>query len=192
MVLEDERREARTALEAARDMRHRVNSGAVEQWGAFHNEWGRILAPTRQVRSDELDARVSALGTVIFHAHLARDDDVTYAVLRGVLDVEEWLEAWLRREAPPLAHLPRSDDMMKLMRVRHRISFEPLNNLLQRRAAGDLRRPPPPRRRVGPGRTATSRIATRPSSTVGTRARGRRAISERVQALSWRPVLAFR
>jgi hypothetical protein len=105
-------------------------------YGRLHNEWSdRVLANTALIRDDELRERAEAAGYMIFLATLARQEYVTYAVLRGVLDVHEWLEHWLRREDPPPAHLPRMDEIRQLVGIRGgTMSLDPLNDLLQNRA----------------------------------------------------------
>lgn len=139
LVLQDERRAAQTTLTAARDIRNRLNVGAASPSGDLHNEWSdRINAPTRQIRSDELDRRVSAMGWTIMLGMLVNpdaDEFVSYPLLRATLDVEEWLQAWLRDEEPPAAHLPPVDKIRKLTHqpATGGITFEPLNEWLQER-----------------------------------------------------------
>jgi hypothetical protein len=134
LVTQDERRAAQGVLDALRDIRNRVNTGAVTSYGELHNEWSdHVLAPARLIRSDELDSRVRAGGYVITLATILPGQYVNYAVLRGCLDVEEWLESWLRRETPPPAHLPTMDEIQSLVRSGGRLSMEPLNDVLQAR-----------------------------------------------------------
>jgi hypothetical protein len=136
LVWRDERRTAVAMLDAVRDMRNRINAGEVASFGALHNEWSdRILGPARLIKSDEIAARATAGTYAIFVATLVRGEYVTYAVLRGALDVEDWLEAWLRREPAPPAHLPHMDEIQRLVRVDGgRISMDRLNDVLQARA----------------------------------------------------------
>lgn len=137
LVFQDERRAAQAALDAVRDMRNRINAGEVaDKLGSFHNEWAdRVLAPTRQIRSDDLNRRVSAFGTVIFLSMLARDEYTSYALLRGALDIEEWLEPWLRREEPLPPHLPPSDEIRAMTREGNRFTFDALDKHLERKAS---------------------------------------------------------
>lgn len=130
LVHQDERRAALAILDACRDMRNRTHFDAVD-YAQMHNDWqDRVSAPSRLIRSDELNRRVRAFGSVIFFAFHATSEHVPYAVGRGALDVEEWLEAWLRREDAPPAHLPPADDLGRLVVRDSRFSFDELNRLL--------------------------------------------------------------
>lgn len=99
----------------------------------MHNEWSdRVEALTRLIRDQELSERVRACSYVIFLATLPVEQYVTWVLLRGVLDVEDWLVSWLRRESAPAADLPRMDEIQSLVRGdRGTISLEPLNDRLQ-------------------------------------------------------------
>lgn len=137
LVHQDERRAAVAMLDACRDIRNSVNAGAVVAYGQLHNDWqDRVFAPSRQIRSDELEQRVRSFGSVIFFAFHGGDGAGigSYPVIRGALDVEEWLERWLRREDPPPAHLPRGPELNALVLKNGRFSFDALNELLAERA----------------------------------------------------------
>jgi hypothetical protein len=133
MVLQDERRAAQNALDGARDLRNRVNAGdAGGSYGLLHNDWqDHVFAPTRLIRDKEIDSRVRSLGLVIFHSAIATEGEhVTYAIVRAASDVEEALEAWLRREPFPLRHVPPMDEIRELVIRENRIVFGPLNEYL--------------------------------------------------------------
>lgn len=135
-VTQDERRTAQAMLDATRSLR---NSITMKSAGQLHNEWSDlVLGPARVIRDDEIHKRVRAGAYVIFLATLLPDEHTSYAVLRGALDVEEWLEAWLRREPPPGAHLPSMEDIGRLVRSGGTLSIQPLNDLLAKRAQGDF------------------------------------------------------
>jgi hypothetical protein len=137
LVTQDERRTAGEMLVAVRRMKNRLNEGKVIFLGGLHNEWSdHVLAPSRLIRSDDLGSRARAGGSVIFNAtRVPRDAEYTdYAVLRAALDVEEWLEASLKREPPPTAHLPPDTEVQAMMLRDEKVTFEPLNEHLQRRA----------------------------------------------------------
>ena len=75
LVLQDERRTARDALEAVRDMRVRLNTDSATAYRALHNEWSdRVLAAARLIRDDDLDRRARAGAYVIFLATLTPDE----------------------------------------------------------------------------------------------------------------------
>jgi hypothetical protein len=116
LVTQDERRTAQSMLDAARRISKRVNLG-VDGYGELHNEWSDgILAPATLIRDQEIQRRAKAGAYVIFLGTLLPDEYASYAVLRGALDVEEWLTAWLRREQPPTAHLPTMEEIGELVR----------------------------------------------------------------------------
>jgi hypothetical protein len=101
-------RTAQAMLDAVREIKNAINAGEVSSYGQLHNQWSdQVLAPARIIRSEGLETRAEAGLYVIFLATLVPENDITYPVLRGTLDVEEWLESWLRRNDPPPAHLPR-------------------------------------------------------------------------------------
>jgi hypothetical protein len=137
LVLQDERRAAAQALEAARELRTGLNTGE-QGLPAMHNEWqDRILAPARLVRDEEFMARARTGLYLVAMAIFAGDRDwTTYALIRATEDVEEWLEAWMRRDdLPPAAHVPPLDELRSLMASGPgQISFEPLNDYLGDRA----------------------------------------------------------
>jgi hypothetical protein len=131
LVTQDERRTAQAMLDSVREIKNAINAGEVQNYGLLHNRWSdQLLAPARIIRSDELNTRTKAGSYVIFLATLTRDGLNTYPLLRGVLDVEEWLEAWLRREDPPPAHLPKMEEIITLVRQGGRIDTDPLEKLL--------------------------------------------------------------
>lgn len=136
IVTQDERRAALGVLEAAREISISINAGAVTSYPQLHNEWSdRVLAPARVIRSEGLKARAAVAGYVIFLATVTHaDEDASYVVLRGVLDVEEWAESWLRREPAPPAYLPSMEEIQSLVRSEPgTISLEPLYDRLQER-----------------------------------------------------------
>ena len=134
LVLQDERRAAQTALDAVRAIRVRLNSGDEIRYGALHNEWSdTVLAPSRIVRNAEIGDRVQSLGYVIFLATLAPEEYVSYAVLRAALDVEEALEALLRRDPMPARHVPAMDEVRALVFDHGRVKFERFNDYLEQR-----------------------------------------------------------
>lgn len=137
LVTQDERRTAQAMLDAVREIKNEINAGEVTSYGQLHNRWSdQVLAPARTIRSEELNARAQAGAYVIFLATLAPEDFISYPLLRGTLDIEEWLESWLRRDDPPPAHLPTMSKIRDLVRdtERGRIDIEPLNKLLTERA----------------------------------------------------------
>jgi hypothetical protein len=128
LVLEHQRRVAQDALKAARAIRVQVAGGQVPSWGALHNDWSDgVLTATGIVREDAFQLRASAAAYAIFLGTIAPNEHVSYAVLRGALDVEEWIEAWLVRKEPPAAHLPPMSEMRKMVLVRNRITLDALN-----------------------------------------------------------------
>jgi len=130
LVLEDQRRAAHDALNAVRAIRMQV-AGGFTQWGLLHNEWNDAVYPATQLVHDpEFTRRVSAGLYTVFLGTITHDQHVSYAALRGALDVEEWLEAWLVRQPAPSAHLPPMDEMRKMVLVRNRITLDALNDHL--------------------------------------------------------------
>jgi hypothetical protein len=135
VVYQDERRAAGAALTAVREMRQNAELAERATYMPLHNEWAsRVLSNSRLIRSDQLDRRAQASAYVIFLATLARDAYVEYALLRAFLDVEDWLEAWLRQEKPPEAQLPSVDETRSLVLRDGRVQFEALTEWLQKRA----------------------------------------------------------
>jgi hypothetical protein len=136
LVTQDERRTAQAMLDAVRVMKAAINAGEVPSYGQLHNQWSDwVLAPARTIRSEELETRAQAGAYVVFLATLAPEDFISYPLLRGTLDVEEWLESWLRRDEPPPAHLPSMEEIRKLVRrTPGRIDIEPLNDALTAKA----------------------------------------------------------
>jgi hypothetical protein len=139
LTVQDERRTALAMLDAARDVQRNAHAGTTQSLGELHNSWSdRILAPSRLIRDEEIQARAKSGAHAIFLATLMPEQHVSYVVLRGARDVEEWLEAWLRGDPPPRAHLPRSEALAKLVNVGGRLDMGPLNELLGRRDRGDF------------------------------------------------------
>jgi hypothetical protein len=137
LVLQDERATAQGVLTAARTIRNRVNVGKVENYGLLHNEWSdNVLAPSRTIRDPELGNRARSGAYAIFLPTFAPDQHFTYAVVRGCMDVEEWVEAFLARGEPPPAHLPSSEEIGQLIRAEGRIDLNPLNELLEAKERG--------------------------------------------------------
>lgn len=137
LVTQDERRTAQAMLDSVRVMKNALNAGEVRSYGELHNQWSdQVLAPARVIRSEPLNERAQSGAYVIFLATLEREGFLTYPLLRGALDVEEWLEAWLRREEPPPAHLPTMAKIRELVRSKEagRIDTEPLNDILIKKA----------------------------------------------------------
>jgi hypothetical protein len=50
---------------------------------------------------------------VLFLATIVPEEFVIYSAGRGADDVEEFLESWLRREDPPPAHLPLTEEIRR-------------------------------------------------------------------------------
>jgi hypothetical protein len=116
LVVQDERRAASAMLESIQQIVVEINSGTMPDAGQLHNRWSdQVLAPSRVIRDDELRERARAGAYAIFLATVADDQYTRYAILRGAVDVQEWLEAWLTRETPPKAHLPTSDEIADLV-----------------------------------------------------------------------------
>jgi hypothetical protein len=136
LVTQDERRTAQAMLDSVREIKNAINAGEVQSYGLLHNQWSdQLLAAARVIRNEELNERAKAGLYVIFLATLGRDGEfLSYPLLRGALDMEEWLEAWLRREEPPVAHLPRMDEITALVRQGGRIDLEPLEEVLIEKA----------------------------------------------------------
>ena len=130
----DERQAAKDALRGAREIRLIANhSGEQTDWGPLHNQWTDTVAdPARLVASNDLDRRAQSGAYVLMLAVFAPSDQaVSYAVIRGALDVEEWAEAFLRGDdSLPDAHLPPREEIQKLTkmgRIKGGVTFDALN-----------------------------------------------------------------
>jgi hypothetical protein len=138
LVMQDERRAALAALDSLRDMRNGLHTGDIDSYGRLHNDWADlVLSRARLIRSDELLERArTGLYLIALTTLVDQSQFTTYALIRAVNDVEEWLEAWLKREDPPGAHLPPMNELRRLVQepASGRISFESLNDLLAERA----------------------------------------------------------
>jgi hypothetical protein len=114
LVMEDERRSAQGALSAVREIGTAINAGSVTSYAALYNQWlDHVVPPARLIRSEEPDARVHAGAYVLFLATIVPEEFVIYSAGRGADDVEEFLESWLRREDPPPAHLPLTEEIRR-------------------------------------------------------------------------------
>ena len=133
---QDERRAAQRALEASRALRTRVNGPGPLAYGDLHNEWqDSILPPSKLVRSEDLNARVVALGTMIFLAFLAPEPGAPYWISTAALDVEAWLEAWLVGGEPRAPSVPAHGEILSLSRDGGNVSFEGLVSWLEKQGS---------------------------------------------------------
>jgi hypothetical protein len=127
LTLQDERGEAREALDATRELRTAVNADQAVSFGLLHNDWQDGIYPrARRIRSDDLKERVLALSTVLTTGLLTQDGHAApYVVVVAAEDVETWLEAFIRREMPaPPARLPHGEHLFAMTRVGNRITLD--------------------------------------------------------------------
>lgn len=112
LVVADRREQARGAIEAVRLLRQRIGAGD-SSYGQMHGEWQvRILGPCQLIRDADLETRAGAVGTILMIALMKPTPGAGGPLLVALEDVQQWLEAMLRREDPPPARLPSSSDIL--------------------------------------------------------------------------------
>jgi hypothetical protein len=112
----------------------RIRDGDTS-YGPVHNEWNdRVRAPTRLLRSADLDARINAAGYILYLAFSNPDQYVTFAVVAAIEDVERWLEDWLNQAAPRQACVPQMEQIRQLVHpTAGQVEIVPLNDRIQQR-----------------------------------------------------------
>jgi gas vesicle protein len=133
LVKQDQRRAAQLALESVRDIGNRARRSP--DFGQLYNEWvEKVQAPAAVVPDPELRRRIVAASYVIFTAVNQDQAYVTYAVVAGTQDVEDWLVSWLNGEDPLPPRLPELEEMRRLVNIRSgRRAMEELNERIAER-----------------------------------------------------------